>query len=464
MMPVFISLKIAKCKRVLFPMLRRAIFAALATAAPMCASQNVTAAPAKQVEAWVDENLKSLIEFYRQLHQTPELSLEEKETAAKFAAQLKAAGLKVTTGVGGHGVVGVLENGDGKTLMLRTDLDGLPVAEETGLPYASKVRTKDERGATVGVMHACGHDLHMTNVVAVARYLASHRGEWSGTLMIIGQPAEERGAGASAMLEDGLFRRFPRPDYAVALHVASELPPGKVEYRGGYAHANVDSVDITVKGRGGHGAAPEATIDPIVIAARLVLDLQTIVSREMKPIEPAVITVGSIHGGSKHNIIGDDCKLQITVRSYAPEVRKKLLDAIRRKALAAAASSDAPEPVIEISEGTPSVFNDLELTERVAAVLKKTLGEQNVDEANPSMGGEDFSHYGLAGVPICMFRLGTVDQERLDAAKEKGQSPPSLHSPQYYPNAEASLRTSVPAMVAIAEDLLAPKAGAAQGE
>ena len=416
------------------------------------------------VADWAEANLTSLIELYHHLHQTPELSLQEKETAARFAAELKSAGLTVTTGVGGHGVVGVLENGLGKTLMLRTDLDALPVVEETGLPYASKIRTKDDRGATVGVMHACGHDLHITNLVAVARYLASHRDQWSGTLVVIGQPAEERGAGARAMLEDGLFRRFPRPDYAVALHVASDLPPGKIEYRAGYAQANVDSVDISVKGRGGHGAAPDTTIDPIVIAARLVLDLQTIVSREMKPIDPAVITVGSIHGGSKHNIIGDDCRLQITVRSYTPEVREKLLAAIRRKASAAAASSGAPEPIVEVSEGTPAVFNDPELTARVAATIKTVLGDENVAEAKLSMGGEDFSQYGLAGVPICMFRLGTVDQSRLDAAKEKGESPPSLHSPLYYPNAEASLRVSVPVMVAVALDLLAPQNATASGE
>ncbi|MEX2092794.1 MAG: amidohydrolase [Pirellulales bacterium] len=435
----------------------------VAVAAAIWCRTAPAAAPAGTTE-WVESNLASLIELYHHLHQTPELSLQERETAARFAAELKSAGLTVTTGVGGHGVVGVLENGPGKTLMLRTDLDALPVAEETGLPYASQVRTKDERGATVGVMHACGHDLHITNLVAVARYLASHRDAWSGTLVVIGQPAEERGAGARAMLEDGLFRRFPRPDYAVALHVASDLPPGKIEYRAGYAQANVDSVDITVKGRGGHGAAPDTTIDPIVIAARLVLDLQTIVSREMKPIDPAVITVGSIHGGSKHNIIGDDCKLQITVRSYTPEVREKLLAAIRRKASAAAASTGAPEPIVEVSEGTPAVFNDPELTARVAATIKSVLGDENVAEAKLSMGGEDFSQYGLAGVPICMFRLGTVDQSRLDASKEKGESPPSLHSPLYYPNAEASLRVSVPVMVAVALDLLAPQYATASGE
>jgi amidohydrolase len=421
------------------------------------------ATPPNDVAAWVDGQLDSLVELYHHLHQTPELSFQEKATAERFAAELRAAGFKVTTGVGGYGVVGVLKNGDGKTLMLRTDLDALPVAEETGLHYASKVRTKDERGATVGVMHACGHDLHMTNMVAVSRYLASHRDKWSGTLIVIGQPAEERGAGARAMLEDGLFRRFPRPDFAVALHVASDMPPGKIEYRGGYAQANVDSVDITIKGRGGHGSAPDTTIDPIVIAARLVLDLQTIVSREIKPIDPAVITVGSIHGGTKHNIIGDDCHLQITVRSYAPEVREKLLSAIKRKALAAAASSGAPEPLVEVSEGTPSVFNDPQLTDRVAATAKRVLGDANVTEAEPSMGGEDFSQYGLAGVPICMYRLGTVDQQRLDAFKEQGEPPPSLHSPKYYPDAEASLRVSVPVMLAIVEELLPPQPTAARG-
>lgn len=422
---------------------------AIAVACEFAAAADDTSA-----DAWIDRHVASLVELYQKFHQTPELSQQEKETGERFAAQLREAGFEVTTNVGGFGVVGVLKNGPGKTLMLRTDLDALPVAEETKLPYASKVRTKDERGATVGVMHACGHDLHMTNMVGVAQYLGSHRHKWSGTLVVIGQPAEEKGQGAQAMLDDGLLRRFPRPDFAVALHVGSDLPPGKIEYRAGYAHANVDSVDITIKGRGGHGSAPDSTIDPIVIAARLVLDLQTIVSREIKPIDPAVITVGSIHGGTKHNIIGDDCHLQITVRSYEPEVREHLLAAIKRKALAAAASSGAPEPEVTISEGTPSVFNDPELTERVVATIKRKLGEENVSESQPSMGGEDFSRYGLAGVPISMYRLGTVDQKRLDAYEKEGVPPPSLHSPLYYPDAEASLRVSVPVMVAVVEDLL----------
>jgi hippurate hydrolase len=426
--------------------------AVLALVAATSGCSTATADP----QSWLDKNVDSLVDLYHQFHQAPELSLQEVNTAARLAEELKAAGYEVTTGVGGQGVVGILRNGRGKTLMIRTDLDALPVVEETGLPYASKVRTRDQRGATVGVMHACGHDLHITNLIGVARYSASHRSEWSGTLMLVGQPAEELGAGARAMLEDGLFSRYPLPDYAVALHVAADVPCGKVEYLAGYAQANVDSVDVTIKGRGGHGASPHTTIDPIVIAARLVLDLQTIVSRELDPTDPAVITVGSIHGGSKHNVIGDECKLQLTVRSYSPDVRDKLLAAIRRKASAAAASSGAPEPLVEVSEGTPAVYNDPALTDRVAKTLRGALGEMNVDEAKPSMGGEDFSQYGLAGVPICMFKLGAVDQSRLDEFAARKEPPPSLHSPRFYPDAEPGLRVGIPAMIAIAEDLLPP--------
>jgi len=404
--------------------------------------------------AWVSENMPSLVELYRHLHQSPELSLQEKETAARMAQELQGVGAKVTAGVGGHGVVGVLENGPGKTLMLRADMDALPVVEQTGLTYASKVRTQDARGATVGVMHACGHDVHMTNLIGVARYLAAHRDGWSGTIVFLMQPAEEMGAGAEGMLEDGLFARFPRPDFAVALHVAADLPTGKVNYRPGYAMANVDNVDITVKGRGGHGASPETTVDPIVIAARLVLDLQSIVSREVKPIEPAVVTVGSIHGGTKHNIISDECRLQLTLRSLTPQLRKRLQEAVRRKALAAAASAGAPEPTIEISEGTPALFNDPDLTLQVAEILKRTLGDENLIEGEAVMGGEDFGRYGLAGVPICMLRLGAISQKRLDEFAARHESPNSLHSPLFYPDVEDALTTGVPAMASVAMELL----------
>jgi amidohydrolase len=421
---------------------------------PHCSVTCRAAEPANPT-AWYAANAESLLDLYRHLHQAPELSTHEKETSARMAQELRDLGAKVTTGIGGHGVVGVLENGPGKVLMLRADMDALPVAEQTGVPYASKVRTADDRGATVGVMHACGHDVHMTNLIGVARYLAAHRDQWSGTVILLFQPAEETGGGAESMLADGLLKRFPRPDFAVALHVSADAPVGQLGYRGGSSMANVDSVDIVIKGRGGHGASPEATIDPIVIAAKLVLDLQTIVSREMKPIHPAVVTVGSIHGGTKHNVISDECRLQLTLRSLTPEVRKQLQDAVRRKTLAAAESAGAPEPSVEISEGTPALHNDPELTNRVAGTLKKLFGDKNVVEGDPVMGGEDFGRYGLAGVPICMFRLGSVSQKRLDEFTARGVPPLSLHSPLYYPDIAETLAVGVPAMTTVALDLLA---------
>lgn len=407
------------------------------------------------VETWLDKQLPSLIETYRWLHGHPEVSYQEQETAALIAQIWKDDGFEVTTDVGGHGVVGLIRNGTGPTLMLRCDLDALPVTEQTQLAYASTQKIELPGGSTAGVMHACGHDVHMTNLVATARYLATHQDEWSGTLMIIAQPAEERGAGARAMLDDGLFVRFPTPDFAVALHVSGDKRAGSVGVRAGYALANVDSVDIHVKGRGGHGSQPHTTIDPIVQAAHLVIALQTIVSREVKPIDPAVVTVGSIHGGAKHNIIGNECHLQITVRSYAEDVRRQVLLAIRRKARAVAASFDAPMPEINVSEGTPSLKNDADLTARLKQVFIDTLGQANVDEEEPSMGGEDFSQYGRAGVPILMYRLGSVSQSRLDRFKKLGVPPPSLHSSLYYPDVQPTLRTGVLTMTAAALDLLA---------
>jgi hippurate hydrolase len=410
--------------------------------------------PPRPAADWIAAAAPSLSELYRQLHQAPELSFHEQATAARMAQLMRAEQLDVTTEVGGHGVVAVLANGPGKTLLLRADMDALPVVEETGLPYASQVRVRDDRGATVGVMHACGHDMHMTNLVGAVRYLASHRDQWQGTLVVIFQPAEERGAGAQAMLADGLLDRFPRPHYAVALHVSADTATGTIGYRAGYAMANVDSVDIRIRGRGGHGAYPHTTIDPVVIAARLVLDLQTIVSREIDPIEPAVITVGSIQGGTKHNVIGDVCDLQLTVRSYSPRVRKHLIDAIRRKASAAAQSASAPEPEISTTEGTPSLLNDPELTARLVPVLKETLGETNVTESQPSMGGEDFGRIGGAGVPILMLKLGAVSPDRLDEYQRQGQPPPSLHSPKFYPDPDATITTGVTTLIAAALELL----------
>lgn len=403
---------------------------------------------------WIESQLPELLQTYIHLHQHPELSFHETETA-KFVAQAwREAGYTVTENVGGTGVVGLLSNGEGPTVMLRTDLDALPVTEMTGLPYASQQTAVTESGSSTGVMHACGHDLHMTNLIGVARYFAEHRSVWQGTLMLIGQPAEERGAGAKAMLGDGLFERFGKPDYALALHCESNTPTGKVALSPGYSMANVDSVDITVKGRGGHGSAPESTIDPIVQAAELVMSLQTIVSREVNPSESAVVTVGAIHGGTKHNIIGDSCELQLTVRSYTPEVRKQVLSAIKRKALAVAMAHAAPAPDITTSEGTPALENDAQLTPRVADSLRLALGSHNVLPMPPVMSGEDFSQFGLAGVPIVMFRLGVVAPERLARFAELGQSPPSLHAPTFYPDAREALATGVLSMITATTDLL----------
>lgn len=405
-------------------------------------------------DQWIPGNIQSLTAFYRELHAAPELSFQEEKTAARLAEELRKIGAEVTTQVGKHGVVGLLKNGPGPTVLVRTDLDALPVTEATGLPYASRVQAKDKQGNDVGVMHACGHDIHITSLVGTARYLAANKNAWRGTVMFIGQPAEEIGAGALAMLNDGLFKRFPKPDFGLALHVDANIPAGKVGYRAGYFLANVDSVDITMRGKGGHGAYPHTTIDPIMQAAQLVVDLQTIVSREKSPLEPAVVTVGSIHGGSKHNIIPDTCKLQLTVRSYTDKVRNSLHEAIRRKAQAVAAGAGAPEPLIEFSDATPATRNDERLVERLVPVFQKTLGEANVVPVELSMGGEDFSQFGLAGVPIFMFRIGSVTNERIAEFSKAGKPLPSLHSPEYYPEPQKTISTGVSAMTAALLELL----------
>ena len=441
--------------RKLWPVFAARISLVLVATLGICGGQ-LKAADKADPKQWTADNLGSLAELYRHLHQNPELSQKEKETAARMAKELREIGAQVTTNVGGYGVVGVLSNGPGKTLLLRSDMDALPVVEQTGLPYASKVRTTDARGASVGVMHACGHDVHMANLIGVARYLATHRDKWSGTIVFMFQPAEETGGGSEAMLRDGLLSRFPRPDFAVAMHDSADIATGKISYCPGFSLANVDSVDITVKGRGGHGASPESTIDPIVIAAKLIVDLQSIVSREIKPIDPAVVTIGSIHGGTKHNIISDECKLQLTLRSLSPEVRQHLQDAVRRKAMAAAASAGAPEPTIEISEGTPALFNDPNLTQQIAKTLKEKFGDDHVVLGEAVMGGEDFGRLAKMGVPICMLRLGAVRQKRLDEFAAKHQPPTSLHSPLYYPDIEETLSTGVPGLAYVAMDLLRP--------
>lgn len=414
-------------------------------------------ASAESPDAWISDRLDEYVQLYRHFHAHPELSFHERETAARLAEELRARDCEVTADVGGHGVVALLRNGEGPTVMWRCDLDALPVTENTGLQYASKVRIERDDGAHVGVMHACGHDVHITNLIAVAGYLASHRDRWAGTVMFIGQPAEERGAGAQDMLDAGLFRKFPKPDYALALHVDATLPTGMVGYRGGWAMANVDSCDITVRGRGGHGSFPQGCIDPIVQAAELVLSLQTIVSRELSPLEPAVVTVGSIHGGTKHNIIPDSCHLQLTIRSYDADVREQIKQSIVRRANAVAENYRAPEPTVEFSDGTPAVFNHEQLTERVVAAIGDELGADKLIPAERSMGGEDFSRFALAGVPVCMFRLGAVDRARLDAFAQRGIGPPTLHSAEFYPEPRETLRCGVRAAVAALIELLPPE-------
>jgi hippurate hydrolase len=394
----------------------------------------------------IEKELPSLESIYKQLHSNPEISYQEQKTAARMAQELKSLGFEVTTGIGGHGLVGILKNGPGPIVMVRTDLDALPITEQTGVPYASKVRTRDKAGNEVGAMHACGHDMHMTCWLGTARTLASMKDRWSGTLMFLGQPAEEVGAGARMMLEDGLFKRFPKPDYALALHCDARGQAGKISYTEGLALANVDSVDIIVRGRGGHGSAPHTTIDPVVLAARIILDLQTIVSRETDPLNPCVVTVGSIHGGTKHNIIPSEVKLQLTVRTTKDSVRKHTLDAIERIAKNVAASARAPEPSVTVDPGefTPALVNDSGLTQKTVPVLRQVLGEKNVEARPPVMGGEDFSRYGKEGVPIFMYWLGTIPPDRWAAAEREGGKPlPSMHSDLFYPAPEPSIRTGV---------------------
>jgi hippurate hydrolase len=424
------------------------------------AGAELTGAALKERAAEVNQKITAdyahLEALYKHLHAHPELSLQEKETAARMAKELKEAGFEVTTGVGATGVVGVLKNGPGPTVLVRTDMDALPIVEQTGLPYASKVRVKDRQGNEVGVMHACGHDMHMTCWVGAARALAALKDKWKGTLVFIAQPAEEIGTGARLMLEDGLFKRFPKPDYCLALHCNAERPAGHVAFTEGHALANVDSVDITVRGKGGHGAWPHTTVDPVVLAARIVLDLQTIVSREVSPTEPAVVTVGSIHGGSKHNIIPAEVKLQLTVRTTKDSVRKHVLEAIERIAKGAAQSARAPEPVVKVDPGefTPALVNDVALTRKTVAVFKEVLGADKVHERPPVMGGEDFSRYGRAGVPVFLYWLGTMDPERVADAERGGRPLPSLHSDLYHPVPEPSIKTGVLTMSTAALNLL----------
>jgi amidohydrolase len=422
----------------------------------------------QSLDALIDREIGSLVATYKMLHAAPELSHHEEKTSSFFAGQLRALGYTVTERVGkferpdwvGYGVVAIMKNGDGPTVLVRTDLDALPVDEKTGLPYASTVKTKNDAGQEVSVMHACGHDIHITTILGTAKMLAELKDQWRGTLVLIGQPAEETIDGARAMLRDNFFARFPKPDFAIALHDNAELETGKVGYVPGYALASSTTVEIKIRGLGGHGSKPEATKDPVVLAAEVIVALQTIVSRENSPLDPAVVTVGSIHGGTRPNIIPDEVNLQLTVRAYKEEVRQKLLSAIERitKGIALAAGVPADRaPIVKVSETevTKATYNDPALTERLAGVFVKALGQENVVKSAPIMGSEDFGYFSLDHqIPTSMFWLGAVDPAKVKQSKETGTPLPSLHSALFAPVPEPTLRTGVKAMTSAVLELM----------
>ena len=435
---------------VAFALSSRPIGAAAQTSAPL------------DLEALANSEYGNLLQLYRHLHANPELSFHESKTSERIQQELRTIGYEVTGSFGGHGLVGVLRNGSGPTVMIRTDLDALPVTERTGLDYASHVKTKDDQGNEVGVMHACGHDIHMTCFVGTARLLSQLKDRWRGTVIMIGQPAEERGGGAKAMLEAGLFQKFPKPDYVLALHDAALLEAGKIGMTEGPALAGTSSVDVTIRGVSGHGAWSYTTKDPIVLAAQVVLGLQTIVSREMRAIDPAVVTVGSIHGGTKHNIIPDEVLLQLTIRFFSDAVRSQLLASIERIVKGMAQAAGVPpgrEPVVEVRQGEsigPTV-NHPELTRRLGAVIAMAVGKNNVVPFDPVMGGEDFGYFGRTpeSIPICIFWLGAVSREKIEGSQKPGGKPlPSLHSNLYAPTPDPTIKTGVKAMTAAALDLL----------
>jgi len=394
-------------------------------------------------------------DLYVDIHQNPELSAHETQTASKLAERLRSVGYEVTEKVGGTGVVAILKNGAGPTVMLRTELDALPVEEKTGLPYASTVHAKDDGGRDVPVMHACGHDLHMAALAGTAAIMAHSKESWHGTLMLIGQPAEETVGGAKGMLDDGLFTRFPKPSVGVALHVGNNLPAGQVGITPGIYNTNSDSLRITIYGKGGHGSQPHTTIDPIVIAARTILALQTIASREIKPGEMVVVTVGYIRAGTKNNIIPDQAELGLTVRSYKADVRKQALAAITRITKAESLAAGAPkEPLIERPEGTDSVYNDPALAQRLRAPLEAALGKENVITTDPIAPSEDYSAFIQAGVPSLYFSLGGADPQKYAESKGVEGALPSNHSPYFAPDVDPALRAGIKAEVAVLRNLL----------
>lgn len=420
------------------------------------------------LNALIERNIASLVSTYKMLHAAPELSHHEEKTSAFFAGELRKLGFTVTERLGkyenpnwtGFGVVAVMKNGAGPTVLLRTELDALPVDEKTGLAYASHVKAKNDAGTEVSVMHACGHDIHITNMLGTAMMLASLKDRWHGTLVIIGQPAEETIDGARAVLRGGLYTNFPKPDYAIALHDDSDLEAGKVGYTPGYALASSTSVDIKIRGLGGHGSKPEATKDPIVVAAQVVLALQTIVSRENSPFDPAVVTVGSIHGGTRYNIIPDEVNLQLTVRTYKEDVRQRILSSIERITKGVALAAGIPPdraPIVKVSETevTASTYNDPQLAERLAASFRSALGDDNVVKVAPIMASEDFGYLSMdQKIPLTLFWLGAVDPVKVKQSKDSGTPLPSLHSALFAPLPEPTLRTGVKAMTSAVLDLM----------
>jgi amidohydrolase len=416
-----------------------------------------------------DAELPSLLAIYEDVHSHPELSTREERTAALVAKELRAAGCQVTEHVGKYanpnlkcyGIVGIMKNGDGPTVLVRTDMDALPVEEETGLPYASKVTTKNDDGKDVHVMHACGHDAHVAAFIGTARALQKLKDQWRGTIIFVGQPAEELGTGARAMLADGLYTRFPKPNFALGLHDNAFLETGKIGVTEGYTYANVDSVDVTVRGVGGHGAYPHKTKDPIVLAAELINAWQTIASRENNPLDPVVVTVGSIHGGTKHNIISDEVKMQLTVRTYKADVRERVLAAIERIAKGIAAAAGVPAelaPIVTVRKDqfTPATYNNPELTKRLVAVWKKSLGADNVKLVDPTMGGEDFSEFSLPdhSIPAVDFHIGAVEPVKIADSKKNGTPLPSLHSSKFAPVPEPTIRLGIIGMTSAVLELM----------
>jgi hippurate hydrolase len=420
----------------------------------------------QSLDALIERDLASLLATYKSLHAAPELSHREEKTSVFVAGELRKLGFTVTERIGkyqnsqwsGYGVVGVLKNGLGPTVLVRTELDALPVEEKTGLPYSSNVKTKNDAGVDVSVMHACGHDIHMTSFLGTAKLLTELKNSWSGTLVMVGQPAEETGDGANAMLRDEMYTRFPKPDFAIALHDKPELETGKVGYTPGYAMASATSIDIKIRGIGGHGSAPENTKDPIVTAAQVVMALQTIVSRENSPLDPAVVTVGSIHGGTRYNIIPDEVNLQLTVRTYKPEVRQRILASIERIVKGVALTAGIPEdraPMVKVSEGTNSTYNDPQLLERLAGTFKRALGEENVVKMPPIMASEDFGYFSLdQKIPATIFWLGASDPAKVKQSRESGVALPGLHSALFAPVPEPTLRTGVKAMTSAVLELM----------